>query len=370
MASKAKKSKAKKREKRRTAAYWIFLILYTIAIFAAIFWFLGDRWKYAEEYEKAQPGHVIDEYMNTLNSERWNSTMEAAAAAMANEFQTPKECVSIAKKSLEGDFTKNKVASDSTTEMSYDIICGRRKIGTVHMQVDNYAPTEYGQQPWMITGDEFNFDYLRSSASAVAPATYTVKLNDVPISSSYITESGMQYDVLAPYYEDYQGLPTKVRYEVSNLVGDLEPVIYNENGEVFVYDESVNDSQYMVPCSAEELAELKAFTDLFIEPYAQYFGTKWVDSNFGGLMQYVKKDSDLHEIMKGFLDGASWIHTYSIVLNNYEFQGAFSLGGGFYVIEAQYETTAYADYKTVNESVPVKVIVLKDETGIHAVALA
>lgn len=363
-------SKVKKREKRMTAVYWVMLILYAAVLFAAIYYFLADRWKYAEEYERAQPTHAIDAYMSTLNADRWNSTMENAAVLLSNDFQTPEECVGIVKSSLQGEFLKRKIETGEMGKMSYDIICGGRKIGTVHMQEDVLAVTEYDQHPWKVTGDEYNFDYLLTSASATAPASYVVKLNDKPIGESYISEQGIHYDVLEQYYEDYQGLPTKVVYNVSGLVGEVQPVVYDEQGEVFTYNEELNDSQYITPCSMEELAALKAFTDAFIDPYAQYFGTKWVDSNYGSLIQYVKRGSELENIMKGFQDGASWIHTYSIVLNNYEFKGAFKLGGGFYVIEAQYETTAYADYKTVNEDVPLKVIVLSDETGIHAVAIA
>lgn len=363
-------SKAKRREKWGTIIYWVLLLLYTAAIFSAIFWFLNDRWKYAAEYEKAQPGGVIDAYMSTLNAERWNRTMQSAAARLANDFQTADQCADVVRSKLTGEFKKKSIATEDLNTMAYEIICDGRAVGKVFMEIDHSAVTEYGQKPWKITGDEFNFDYLLTSASATAPATYMVKFNDVAATEKYITKSGIHYDVLEQYYEDYDGLPTKVTYEVNNLVGKVEPVVYNESGEVFTYDDSLNDSQYMNPCSSEELMQFSGFVDGIINPYVQYFGTKYGNQYYAELMNYVLKGSELNNTMIGFEDGRSWQHTYRIDLNRYQFKNAFVLGGGFYVVEVEYETTAYADYKTVNETVTTKFVVVKNGSGIRTVAVA
>ena len=64
---------------------------------------------------------------------------------------------------------------------------------------------------------------------------------------------------LEEYYEDYEKLPTKVTYRFENLIGLVEPVIKNEDGQVTAIDSSRDDSQYLRQCSEKERADLQRF---------------------------------------------------------------------------------------------------------------
>ena len=47
----------------------------------------------------------------------------------------------------------------------------------------------------------------------------------------------------------------------------------------------------------------------------------------------------------------------------------YALGGGFYVINMSYDSTNYAQYKTVEETITRRLIVCWDNSGIKAVSV-
>ena len=361
-----------RRERIGTRIYWICLFLYTALLAVAVIYGLKMLWDYAEETEAAVPEYVLNDYMDGINSTHWNSGMEKAAVSLQNAFQTDKDCIDIVKNTLTEQIRYSKRPGTGLLEEKFDLICGDHVIGSMTMEEDqSYASkVKFGKLPWKVTEDSFNFDYLSgSSVSFTIPATYSAKLNGVEVSQDYITETGIPYDVLAPYYEEHPNLPTKVTYQVNNLVGKLDPVIYDESGNEFTIDPTMDDSQFVEPCSAEDMAELQAFISSFLEPYVRFFGTRYVDSTYPTLQQYVKRGSELDSIMQQFLDGASWLHWFNVTLSNVQFESAYELGDGFYVLNVSYDTTNYADYKTVEEPNELRLIVEKTANGIQAVAV-
>ena len=67
--------------------------------------------------------------------------------------------------------------------------------------------------------------------------------------------------------------------------------------------------------------------------------------------------------------GGDWMNFYAVTVNDVHVDSVYSLGGGFYVINVSYNTTNYAEYKTVDESNSKKIIACWDETGIMAVSV-
>ena len=373
-------SNSAKKRKRRTIFYWTCLIIFTAALFVAVFMFLGIVGQFANAYEASMPDYAVDEYMNGLNETGWNNSMNIAASGMTNDFQSPEACVEIVKGTLQGDFTKVKAAGGNDNTTNYSIQNNGKTIGTFSITRDLDAKTEFSMlekyvdlHPWKLSGDAYDFSYLLKSVEETVPATYTVKLNGTEIGEEYITEKDIHYDVLDDYYEEYPNLPTKVTYKVENLVGDVSVEILDDSGEPYEIDWTQDDSQFMTPCSQAELAELQIFADEFVEAYQYFFGTKNIDWTYPNLLQYVKQDSKMFELMRAQVDsGTAYIHYDNIVFNSKVFNGAFSLGGGFYVIDETVEstTTGASTYKTVHETTELKVIVVKEGDQILAVNVA
>ena len=359
--------------KRRTVAYWILLAIYSIVLAAGIVFVWKIAREYAMEYENSQSTTVVQAFIDQLNDEGWNDTMDAAARSLENNFQTADECTDIVRNSLSGEYQLSKITDTDFSKLKYRIVCDEREIGRVEFAEDESQAdkVKYGMLPWVKTEESYNFDYMiNGSSSITVPSTYTVKLNGTDVGEEYIVEKDIPYDVLKEYYTDYPDLPTKVKYEMSGYIGQLTPVAYNEEGEEITIDPEANDAQFLTPCEESEVARLSDFAYAFVGPYARFTGTKNFDISYPELKKYVKTGSDLDSRMQQFYEGGStWMHWNSCEISDISFNGAYSLGGNFYVIDVTYRTTNYADYKTVDEDNIKRIVVVDDGNEILAISV-
>lgn len=366
--------------------YAFFLLVYAFVLIVIVGKILIDWNKYLNAYENSQYDSLVSRYMDNLKSTEWDSQVAAAVSTMPHPFQTNEECETVIHKMLGETLQYQRDGSRSNaTCIVYNVYCNGNSVGQFQIEQDLDAQKNIdigifshifdtsNLCPWKITGDSFDISKFTftSSASITVPSNYVVKLNGKNVGSEYITETGIKYDILAKYYEEFPGLPTKVTYSVNNLIfGKLPFEVFDQNGNSFSIDPLKNDSQFMEECSAAEKSEMEAFAAAFAEPYARFTGTKNIWGNYGELKKYVKAGSELLERMDLFIEGgADYMNFNSVVVSNVKTESVYSLGGGFYVINVSYDTTNYADYKTVSESNVKKIIVCKDESGILAVSV-
>ena len=362
------------KQKKSRKKYFIILFIYTFILFVLAFLGLKVVWNYALEYENSQVDNVLKNYMETINREKWNSSISEAADRLVNEFQDSEDAEAYVKNLLsEGDINYT-VAVGAVTDgvLRYALVHNGVQIGTISFSENRDYDSKFNMYPWVLSSESFDFEYLKTgTASVTIPEGYTARLNGVEIGEEYVTESGIHYDVLERFYADYPDLPTKRTFEVTGLLGNLSPVIYDKNGDEFTPDPTAGDMQYVDKCSDSEIFEFRDFMEGgFVEAYAKFWGTKYVDSTYPTLLEYVQMGSALQQDMYTYtLDAATWVHTNSVVITSMSFSYAMSLGGGFYVVSEAYDSTAYAEYKTVTESSEVTVILFKDESGIKAVSV-
>ena len=363
--------------------YWFLLTVYTVTLIAVILLVLNDWRKYLIAYEDSQSKVVIENYMDNLKGGTWGEKVTEAVSSMEHPFQTNEECKELVDKVLGETLQYRQTASTTPGVVTYNVYCNGNQIGQFNLKQDlskansidigifsNLFNTET-LCPWTVVGDNFdisNFNFT-SSATVTVPATYRVELNGKTVGPEFITESGIKYDVLEPYYAEHPDLPTKVTYHVDNIFGTLEPVVYDNQGNVFTVDSSKDDSQFMDSCPAAEASALTDFAYSFVEPYARFTGIRSLGETYPTLMQYVKPDSDLATRMRLFVEGgADYMNFYAVNVSDINVESIYALGGGFYVINVSYHTVNYADYKTVEENPSKKIIVCWDETGISAVS--
>ena len=364
------------KEKRSRIRYFIVLGIYTAILLAVAFVVFSKFWKFAELYENSRLENVVNEYMVNINNDKWNDMIKTAADKLENSFQDKEDVEDAVKEFLNKDIITY-TSGTLGDVVKYNLNSQGKKIGYVEFTEDQTK--DYGYDgfpwyylgsviPWLQTGEGFDFEFLRNEEpyTITIPETYSLKLNGKEVGEEYITETGIQYDVLSQYYASYPDLPTKVTYEVNDLVGEINAIVYDAEGNEFTIDPTVNDMQFVVPCTDAENNELCAFMENgFCEAYVKFWGTKNVDATYPELMNYVKMNSNLQQEMYIYtLDAATWIHTNYVVVNDMSFNYALSLGGGCYVVSENMNTTAVADYKTVEETSDVVVIVMKDpDTG-------
>lgn len=388
-----------KRRKISSVLYGIFLVLYALVLAAIAVYFLGNVWTLAEEYEASRPNIVMDEYIEGLRKNLWNDSMSETISSMRHEFQTDEECAEIVKSMFEDEirYVRKSGGGDADTEAVYDIVCGEHLIGKATMVRDEskIGQLKYAQAsdfvnsipvigekignsikmnllPWKVDSDEFYFDGLYSSAQITVPASYTVRLNNIPLNDEYIVEDDIHYDILEPYYADYPSLPTKVTYRADYIIGVLDMVAYDENGNVAVIDDTLDDWQFIPQPDAEEFARLDEFAYNFSDAFLA-FSSNAMDfgSAFAKVQPYLVPGGELEARLRLSADGAGWAHTQSYRMESCTLNSAIALGSGIYVLDITAQTLIYYPGKgtdgTVRNLNGLKVTVQDD--GLNIVAL-
>lgn len=317
------------KRKRRSNGYAIFLTVYIAVVLIGAFIVLSRVWTLAEEYENSRPNPVIDGYVKEL-SENMDEYFSAAVASMEHPMQTDEECIAVIKEMLASGISCQRMGSaDKGRSLTYSLECESGRFGKVEIHKDpSKLPdrlitfdklawfTEEELTPWSVGEAEFDFDGLYSSVSVTVPETYAVYLNGHMLGKDYIIEDDIHYDILERYYGDYDNLPVKVSYSFDKIVGTMEPVIYDGNGKEAVIDSEMDDSQFIIPCTEEEITRLESFCEKFLTYYVGYTSgvyKKEVEHGYGRLRPYIKSGSDIDTRMKAAQDGIYYAHSPATV---------------------------------------------------------
>ncbi len=337
-------ARKKKKNTHGAGVYAAFLLVYILVLGTVIVFGLSRLWEYAKTIDPVEPEGIMDVYIEQLKANVFDQGIAQTVAALPHEFQSNEECVQIVQEMLQGDWSYRR-RPGSTNEsgfVEYDLICGKNLVGKAVVVRDESkrGTVPDNQIPWIVKSNEFYVTGFYTSLKVTAPETYTVRINDIPVGEEYIVQRGIEFDVLKPYYSKYEGLPTKVTYEVENLFGALEPVIYDEDGNVFVYDETKDDMQYIKQPDPETWARLEAFAIGFSDEYKHFSAaTGEFNTAIGRLKPYLIPGSDLEQRLKMAEDGYGWAHTKNYEFNGATLNSAINVGGGVYILDVTTETT-------------------------------
>jgi hypothetical protein len=359
-----KKIKKKNRSGVATAIYVVLLTLWILFLAAVCLYILSQVWAYASVYDDTQKEPVIEAYMKKLRENVWDDNIAATVAAMPHPVQTDEEVGALVKEMLLNDeltYAEKPgfVRGDSVT---YNLFCGDNIFGEVTLRQNTaknlvkdvdlpdvvigalakmgvaIQPELY---PWKVAEESFDFSGLYSSVSVTVPESYKVTLNGVTLDDGYIVERDIPFDVLEAYYYRYDNLPTKVTYHFDNLMGHVEPVVYDANGEVFVIDKEASDAQFLKPVDDEEtwnrLAEhLNGFSDAYLCLSAS---TGDPISAYGVLANYIEAGSELdNKLRQVFLIG-DWSHNSYYQFQGFELLNAWQVDQNCYVAEYRASAT-------------------------------
>ncbi len=347
------------------AIYTVFLLLYILLLAIVIIYVLKQVWKYEEDYEKSLPEPVIEQYMQDLNANLWGDSIAQTVSQMPHPFQTEAEVSELVKEMLSEGLTYRRTASSGTgNTIAYDILCGGNAIGKVTLQEDESKAEEMSGDllPWKVASEEFDFSGLYSSTEVTAPASYIVKLNGYTLGEEYITERDIHFDNLESYYYEYSGLPTKVTYHADHIMGHIDPIVYDEFGNEFVYDESKDDSQYMVSVNDETRQRLDSFLRDFSDAYLRYSSNVSEPMYaYNLLLPYLKQGSEFQNKMQQAAVTDNWSHNYNYQFLSSEIINAVTMSDHFYVVEFTASASAVQPIGPVEVSRHLRAIV--DDSG-------
>ncbi len=370
------------KKKRRSYGYAIFLTVYVVAVLAAAYFVLSKVWTLAEEYENSRPGPVIEEYVDKLSANLEESLAETISS-MEHPMQTDEECIAVAKEMLASGITyKRQGSADNGRSVTYSLNCKSGTFGKVEMHRDtSKLPedlvtfdklawfTEEELTPWTMGEAEFFFEGLYSSVQITVPETYPVEINGHRLGPEYIIEDDIHYNVLEDYYADYSGLPVKVTYYFDKFIGNMEPVIYDDEGNVTSIDSELDDSQFIKPCTDTEITRLSSFCEKFLTQYVAYTSGKYknqTEYGYGKLKPYIKTGSDIDSRMINAQDGISYAHSPGTLLSAW-LNNATRLTDGVYLCEVGYTAGADTPRGYEESTVEFKIIIEENNGDLRVV---
>ena len=179
---------------------------------------------------------------------------------------------------------------------------------------NNELPVDIAQYEFFV-GSEST---LSQSVDIVAPKGYSVYLNNVKVSDTYIKNQEYGYELLGDV-KGYSGsIPVMYSYSVKDLY--LEPqikVLDTEGKEVALKDKKDGTYVYDLQCDADAEKQHESLVIDFVKSYFNYTGNGWknIAQNHEALLYYVLPGSSADTYIRGSYWGVYYNSTYNIKHN-------------------------------------------------------
>lgn len=347
------------------------MIIYAVIFLILVGVGLNYFWKFIEAYEASRPLNTIDDYMAKLTEEHICDTQADLIAQIDHNIQSEEACRQLIRDAIAGGITYAKKPSESTdTQTVYVLRTGSRVIGSVTMTTTEID--EYNFARWTISEETFDFSFLMGTKTyrVTVPEEFPVYVNGTQLDERYTIETGIEYDVLGKFYDDYD-LPTMVTYEVPPVMGEFETLVTDTQGNPIVIDENTDYDAFLSNCSAQEASELKNFCDAFIGSYVAFTGgaNGMENTNYSNLMQYVVAGSDLANRMKMALDGLSYAQSRGDEIASITLNHQIAIGNDRYLCDITYLVDTTGREGVVQTTNNVQIIVVRTDSGLLVEAL-
>jgi len=354
-------NKTKKRKtKVGTIVYAVFMVLWALVLCYGVYYLWTSLMTFGEYWENGQIGPKVDAYMEKLDSEMWlngENGLRKTISEMEHPYQTDDECVEVLRGVLQDEIRcLPGVNEGSATRKIYDLFSGRNKFGQVYITQHPFEPEEnklvnwaienWALYPWEVEGVQFFLDGLYTDFEIVVPEYMTVLLNGHALTEANIVERGIPYDVLTEYYDEFEGLPTKVKYQ-----------LLDRSGQPVEIDPDRDDSQFIEPVSEELYQRFDTFSAEFTERYLQFSsgaGQIWTD--YARVRAYVLKGSDLDDrldrTLRSYLE---YMHNSNFNFGGYQLNDVKPLGNNIYILDISCDAGSQmpAGYKEVHRDMNV-----------------
>ena len=360
-----------KKTKRFKHGFLLGMVIYAVLFLVLAFVGLRYFWDFIAAFEESRPLNTINAYMDQLTVDHICDSQTEILKLAEDDLVSEDTCRQLMREALKDEITYAKKSSESTdTKTVYVLRSGSRIIGSVTMTATEFD--EYNFARWKISEETFDLSFVLSekSYSVTVPEEFQVYVNDVLLDESYIIESGLKYTAVERLYKDYD-LPTMVTYKATVPLGECVGTVKDAGGNEIVIDENTDYNVFLENCTDAEKAELKTFSDAFVDSYVLFTGNSndKANANYHALMEYVVSGSDLASRMKMALDGLSYAQSKGDEVVSLTINRAISLGDGRYICDVTYEVDTTGRNGVVRTTTNVQIIVVRTEDGMKAEAL-
>lgn len=367
------KGKTKKRSNKR---FFLGMAIYAAVFLAATVFGLRYVWGELEKYEakevykKEATQNPMDAYMAQLTSEQVAELSEDLIARIDHNIQSEEQCRQFIRDSLTGEFSRKKLISQGNiSHNEYMIYCGEQFVGKVI--TTSRTEEKYGFTVWDVTSENYDVSYLIGEKITVtAPHNYTVSINGQALDSSYIVESGKQYDLLGEFYKDYEIPYHIVTYEAGPFLGQPEAVITDPKGNPVTITPDTDWNTFICTCSQETISVIDSFLADFIESYVKFTSSK--ENRFDAyyaVIKYMVSGGDLASRMYRALDGLQYNKIASAKLLNVTMNHCVDIGNNRYMCDITYEANINKREGFYVETNNVKLILVKTKQGLMVEAM-
>ena len=319
-----------------------------MVIYALVFLLIAGAgltvfWKYIDAYERSRPKNTMDQYLAELTVQDMVDHCGEWKNAIDSNLQSWEESAAIIRQSVPGKVTYARKGDLCTeTSQTYVLRCGAQVIGQVVIEAEE--PDLFGFTVWSVTEESFDFTHLLGGEQSITvPSVYTVCANGTALDGSYITESGIPYDALEEFYDDYD-LPSMVTYTAGHILGDVELTVLDQEGNLISDWENADPSAVLDNCTAEEEQWLNQFLEGFLVSYVRFTGS----SNQAASLNYAKlrsgyliPDSDLAKRLATALDGLAFAQSYGDKLDEVIVHRLSRIDDDHYFCDVTYLVSTY-----------------------------
>ena len=331
----------------------IFLILTVVGL---IFFF-----DWLNAYEVTQPYNGVNAYEAALHAKGLTPEGLASLTALDREHQTEEEIARVTKEVLADAVLYRSLSKGSANRQAYLVQADGNTVGKVYFSPE--GEKKFNFRAWVPVDEDYDFSAYYQNVSLSVPEGYTVLVNGVPLDESNRKESGIRYQTLQDYYDDYSRLPTLVTYESGNLLGESVTTVTDSTGTP-VAPENLNEAAFLDTCSGSDRSRLSEFTREFISDYVQF------TADVGGghyyyyneVRQRITPDSPLLDRMAQSLGSFGFTTTHSCKIIRDSVNICCPFGRNIYFVDYSYTTETVGSGNAVEDSRNVR-LVMEDTSG-------
>lgn len=355
------------KKKKRSARRFAFgMVIYALAF--VVFLAIGLRifWGYIDAFEKSQPNHAIDSYIQSFDSAHIRALSADFVSSLDHELQSEEDSYALIESLFKGELRYSKNSVESTDDrLIYAILSDGRLLGTMALNRSGSG----SDTVWTVSDESFDFTDLLRSAEILAPAEWKVLCNGTELGERYVTETGIRYPSMEEAYDYGFSLPTLVRYEIGNYIGEAQITALDaDGGEAELQDDP---SAYTLSdrCTADERARMEDFTRRFLPLYIEFMSNTNHNAydNYARVHPYLLPGSDLESRFYNAIGGQVYSHSKGDYLHDVVVHGVFEISSGKFLIDVDYMVDTTGNAGTIENEAGM-LIVAEDQgtSGIFA----
>lgn len=354
------------KEKRPVNRFALGMVIYAAVFLLMLNFGLLKFWDYMDAYESSRPKQAVQAYMETLTPDRVADLSADLIDQVDHNIQTEAQCRQYIKDAV-GKITYAKKSTESTdTRQVFVVRSGSAVIGEFSIKALN--PDKYGFTCWELEDESIDvrvLDLFGEPCSVTVPQDHTVAVNGYTLDSTYVTDAKIPYEPVAEFYDDYD-LPYRVSYAVTPIMGQMDVVITDPEGNVVTFDESTDWTPYFHNCTEEEIKALDEFSKIFVERYVAFTGSRKTNryANFNKLKSHIDADSELIARLRDAIEGLEFGQSQGDKVASLVANHQVRLDKTHYLCDITYEVDTTGRKGVVRTTTNAKLVVVQTDKGL------